>query len=341
MAPFALPLDLGGVGDDIQNVAGDAVGGATSAAAKATSAAAEATGKVGDIQNQADEAAGMMKMFKQIQDLEKYWNQYKNLIIFVVCLIIFIYVASLIYCCYHFVHDFCRCAGCCVKCAWKSEECLRKNGFRCVRYCCRQCSSISRHRQKRGRGESKADYHGCSNCCLKMVPRSTRLDLEKQHGDLRKGWIDSTYVGRSCGRYELPDDPVERAKWHWWGHETLNPYRYQTMAYLFPWSLNKEKRIEQELLLQRRKAEYRRKMKARVKKLGNDAGDLKDRVQEWKAYSRVKKPRTEEEEIMVEDAEERLDRKELEEEKMGRVSTDSESTIVVDEDDEKGSRKRA
>ncbi|WVF66991.1 hypothetical protein IAT40_001734 [Kwoniella sp. CBS 6097] len=338
MAPFALPIDLGGVGDDIEHVAGNAVGGATSVAEKATSAAAEATGKVGDIKNQADEAAGMLKMFKQIQELERYWNEYKNLIIFIVCLIIFIYVASLIYCCYHFVHDFCRCAGCCVKCVWKSEECLRKNGFRCMRYCCRKCAS-SRH-QKDGT-ERKADYHGCSNCCLKMVPRSTRLDLEKQHGDLRKGWIDSTYVGRSCGRYELPDDPVERAKWHWWGHETLNPYRYRMMAFLLPWSLDKEKRIEQELAQQKRKAEYRRKMKGLAKRLGDDAGDLRDRVQEWKAYSKKKKPRTEEEEIMVEEAEERLEQKEIRNEKMGRASSDSDSTIVVDGDDEKGVRRRA
>ncbi|OCF39076.1 hypothetical protein I317_07146 [Kwoniella heveanensis CBS 569] len=338
MAPLALPLDLGGVGDSIEDVADDAVGGATSVAAQATSAAAEATNKVGDIKNQADEAAGMLKMFKQIQELEKYWDQYKNLIIFIVCLIIFIYVASMIYCCYHFVHDFCRCAGCCVKCVWKSEECLRKNGFRCVRYCCRKCSnSRGRHRQDR-EGERKSDYHGCSNCCLKMVPRSTRLDLEKQHGDLRKGWMDSTYVGRSCGRYELPEDPVERAKWHWWGHETLNPYRYRTMAFLFPWSLNKEKRLERELAQQKRKVEYRRKMKSLARELGRDAGDLKDRIQDWKAYSKKKKPRTEDEQIMLEEAEERLEQKELDKEKSGRVSTDSESTIVAD--DEKGVRRR-
>ncbi|KIR55414.1 hypothetical protein I315_02002 [Cryptococcus gattii Ru294] len=91
------PLDLGNVGDAIQDAGESAVNGAkgvvsTGAGAiatvtnKAADAVASATAIAGDVANGASQAAGLLKWMKTIQDwitkIEGYWNEYKNLIIF-------------------------------------------------------------------------------------------------------------------------------------------------------------------------------------------------------------------------------------------------------------------
>ncbi|WVN85773.1 uncharacterized protein L203_100924 [Cryptococcus depauperatus CBS 7841] len=70
------------------------------------------------------------------------------------------------------------------------------------------------------KGDPKeAGWHGLSRCCLKVVPKSIKHDMEKQHGNPEEGWFDPTYIARACGRHELPAKPEEKIKWHWWGHK--------------------------------------------------------------------------------------------------------------------------
>ncbi|OCF74898.1 hypothetical protein I204_03741 [Kwoniella mangroviensis CBS 8886] len=127
--------------------------------------------------------------------------------------------------------------------------------------------------------KEKEDYHKCSLICLKTVPRSTRMELEKQHGDLRKGWFDSTYFARSCGRVELPEDPEERAKWHWYGHEDQRIHRM--ISGCVP-SGNEEERLEKEYERRKKREKYWKNLTKGVDKLGENAGSWKKRVnKDW------------------------------------------------------------
>ncbi|WVW80057.1 hypothetical protein I302_102030 [Kwoniella bestiolae CBS 10118] len=266
------PLDLGDVGGAVAGAAETAVGGAKGVVETATSggagaaktaagAVATATNAVNDVKGKYEDAKGMLGMFTKMQDLitkiQNAWDKYQYLIIFVVCLIIFLYITITIYCCYHFIHDFFRCACCCVRCTYKCEQFLWKHreGI-CTRMLCKPCVSSD---------DKKKANHSCSALCLKTVPRSTRMELEKQHGDLRRGWFDPTYLGRSCGRFELPEDPGERAKWHWYGHEDQRIHR--VVGACLP-TENAGDRREAEEKKQQRRARYWGKLMSGVDKLG-------------------------------------------------------------------------
>ncbi|WVR03888.1 hypothetical protein IAU60_000887 [Kwoniella sp. DSM 27419] len=327
------PLDLGGVGDTLGGVADKVTDGAGGALATATegaggvvaTAVAGAQGAIETAQDQVNQVSGLLGWLKQIQryidQIQEYWDQYQDLIIFIFCLIVFIYVMSLIYCCYHCCHDFCRCAGCYLKCTWRIEEFIRKRGWRSLKWCCRRLA----HSSSRPGSTGKNDYHGCSDCCLKMVPRATRMDLEKQHGDLRGGWHDPTYLGRACGRYELPDDPVERAKWHWWGHETWR--RASCMIWLFPCGTDKQKRVTAELEMQRKRDAYYEKLRRGIDSMGDEAGDWGRRIN-VPAAARLKVlkkmyPRNKAEKRLVKTAAMELNKKE---------ASDSDSNTAVESD---------
>nr|ODO02465.1 hypothetical protein L204_01201 [Cryptococcus depauperatus CBS 7855] len=70
-------------------------------------------------------------------------------------------------------------------------------------------------------------WHRISKCCLKCVPKSIKHDMEKQHGNLEKGWFDPTYIARGFGRQHVPNDNIEeKVKWNWWGHEDGRMHRF-------------------------------------------------------------------------------------------------------------------
>ncbi|WWD05815.1 hypothetical protein V865_003898 [Kwoniella europaea PYCC6329] len=285
------PLDIGDVGGAVAGAAETAVGGAKGAVETATSAGggaaktaagavATATNAVNDAKGKYDDAKGMLGMFSKMQDfitkIQDAWDKYQTLIIFVVCFIIFLYITMTIYCCYHFIHDFFRCACCCVRCTYKCEKYLWKHRGPISNCLCKPCKSRNSKGDKK---KEKEDYHKCSAICLKTVPRSTRMELEKQHGDLRKGWFDSTYFARSCGRVELPEVPEERAKWHWYGHEDQRIHR---MASGCVPSGNEEERLEKEYERRKKRETYWKNLARGVDKLRENAGSWKKRVnKDW------------------------------------------------------------
>lgn len=233
-------------------------------------------------QNGASQAAGLLKWMEKIQDwitkIEGYWDEYKNLIIFIFAAIVTLYVLCILYCCYHCVHDFCRCCCCYVKCTYKCERwCWRHRGP-CISCCKSGCHAVERQ-----------DYHKCSRCCLKSVPRSIRNELERQHGDLRKGWWDPTYFARACGRYELPENPVERAKWHWWGHEEGWVHNgVESSLQCLGRTIDKNKRLTKELSSAARRDEHFTKLFQQMSRaegrMRQEGGDLKDRINhQWAA----------------------------------------------------------
>ncbi|WWC60201.1 uncharacterized protein I303_102767 [Kwoniella dejecticola CBS 10117] len=270
------PLDVGGA---IGGIAETAIGGAGGAAKTAAGAVSTATNAVNKAKGQYDDAKGMLGMFNEMQGyitkIQDAWEEYQYLIIFVGCLIILIYVSAAIYCCFHFMHDFFRCACCCVSCTYKCERYLWKHRGPTTDCLCRPCKrSSSKGDKDKDKGKEKAEYHRCSKMCLWFVPRSTRMDLEKQHGDLRKGWFDATYCARGCGRSELPNDPDERLKWHWYGHERSRTYR--VLKGCAPHDRSTKKAVEYEKEEKREK--YWRNLVNGKDKLGDKAGSWKDRV---------------------------------------------------------------
>ncbi|KAK8861518.1 hypothetical protein IAR55_002339 [Kwoniella newhampshirensis] len=313
------PIDLGNIGGAINGAITTAVDGAEGAASTAIQGAAGAAttavkgaegvastvqgaiatassavgGGISDINN----AKGMLKWFVAVQNwitkIEGYWNHYMNLIIFIVCLIIAIYVICILYCCYHFVHDFCRCCCCYIKCTYHVER------F-CYRHC-KSCINTERHKRhlrqsnaqqddqndrgSQGGGDGEGYRHGCSRFCLGCVPDKTRLDLERQHGDLSKGWFDPTYAVRACGRYELPNDPLQRSKWHWWGHEDTLIHRWvENTLECFGTTVDKEKRLLKELRSKQKREQYWTDLVDRTEDLGKRVGggndDWRGRVHE-------------------------------------------------------------
>ncbi|WRT65626.1 uncharacterized protein IL334_002571 [Kwoniella shivajii] len=247
------PIDIGDVGGAITGVAGTAVEGAKGAAKTASGAVATATSAVNNAKGKYDDAQGMLGWFTKIQGyitrIQDAWNGHKYLIMFLVGLIIFLYMSITIYCCYHFIHDFFRCGCCCVRCTYKSEKWI----YQKIK------SSSSSTNKERDDDDAKVN-HKCSKCCLLSIPRTTRMELEKQHGDLRKGWSDSTYfLARDCGRIDLPQDPIERSKWHWYGHETKNPTRFRYMNKCIPTNVtqkNKDERQVKEVIKAKERIRY-------------------------------------------------------------------------------------
>ncbi|ODO04679.1 hypothetical protein I350_05288 [Cryptococcus amylolentus CBS 6273] len=195
MAPF--PIDLGGVGDAVGGAADTAVNGATGAVEtatdkgagavatatdKAAGAVSTATSAAGDVVDGANKTAALLKWLDKIQDyidkIEGYWDEYKNLIIFIFALI---------------------------------------------------------------------------------------QDLEKQHGDLKKGWSDPTYMARACGRHELPEEPMARARWHWWGHEDGYVHRVVVgITDCLGTTIDKEKRLMKEMSSAAGRDEHFRKLMERA-----------------------------------------------------------------------------
>ncbi|WVQ78712.1 hypothetical protein IAT38_000799 [Cryptococcus sp. DSM 104549] len=355
----------GGAANTVKDGAGGAVATATEGAGNVV---ASATSVASDIQDQINNASGLLKWMdelkKWITKLEGYWNEYKNWIIFstpmsssfssladrapVFALIVTIYILSILYCCYHCFHDFCRCCCCYIKCTYRTERwCWRTCGPCCMRNCKSCCNSIG-----------KRDFHACSRCCVRAVPEGMRKDLEKQHGDLRKGWCDATYVGRACGRYELPDDPVERAKWHWWGHEEGWVHlAVENTLWCLGTALDKEKRLAKELGSAEKRDKYFTKLSNGVDKLadslgktGGTAGEWTDRVNRQWAQSRevahlLTARMSREEKALLARAKKRLRKEKRAKEKQeadaekGPAELDSDTTLVGSDYDEPAARR--
>nr|ODN85171.1 hypothetical protein L203_05123 [Cryptococcus depauperatus CBS 7841] len=198
MAP--LPFDVGDIGNKITSVGNTAVKGATDVASTVTngatdivstatdkvqSAAATASGGVQGLINQGQDALGVLKFLKQIQGplfSSSLSTSSQSSIVVITAFMIVVVVAA-------------------------------------------AASSVplNEHNHEKGdpeKGDPKeAGWHGLSRCCLKVVPKSIKHDMEKQHGNPEEGWFDPTYIARACGRHELPAKPEEKIKWHWWGHK--------------------------------------------------------------------------------------------------------------------------
>lgn len=111
--------------------------------------------------------------------------------------------------------------------------------------------------------------------------------MERQHGDLTKGLWDLTYFARAGGRYELPEDPVERAKRHWWGHEEgwVHKSVESTLQCLCT-TVDKEKRLMKELSSAPGRDEHFTKLSRQMSRAGGrlrqEGEDLKERInRQW------------------------------------------------------------
>ncbi|WVO13255.1 hypothetical protein L204_100868 [Cryptococcus depauperatus] len=248
MAP--LPFDVGDIGNKITSVGNTAVKGATDVASTVTSGATDivstasnkvegaietATNQVGhiiasaadavdELINQGQDLLGFLKLLNQLQKLigqiiaqiADYWKKYKHLILFAIVLIITILILARLYCCYHCIHDCCRCCCCCIKCTFKCEY---KEGDP-------EKGDPEKGDPEKGHPK-EVGWHRISKCCLKCVPKSIKHDMEKQHGNLEKGWFDPTYIARGFGRQHVPNDNIEeKVKWNWWGHEDGRMHRF-------------------------------------------------------------------------------------------------------------------
>ncbi|TYJ59191.1 hypothetical protein B9479_000180 [Cryptococcus floricola] len=108
-------------------------------------------------------------------------------------------------------------------------------------------------------------------------------DLEKQHGDLKKGWSDPTYMARACGRHELPEEPMARARWHWWGHEDGYVHRVVVgTADCLGTTIDKEKKVMKEMSSAAGRDEHFRKLMERASaakgKMAVEGEEIKARI---------------------------------------------------------------
>ncbi|WWC72279.1 uncharacterized protein I206_106241 [Kwoniella pini CBS 10737] len=278
------PLDIGGIAETAVNGAAGAIEtatkGADGVAKTAAGAVSTATNAVNNVKGQYDDAKGMLGMFTQIQGyitkIQDAWDKYQYLIIFVVCLIIFIYISITIYCCYHFMIDCFHFSCCYINFIYKIERYLWKNRNKKLinNYLCKICLINSNDKNKNK--NEKENYHKFSKICLKFIPKKIRIELEKQHGDLRKGWFDSTYFIRQCGRIELPNEPEERIKWYWYGHE--NSKIHKILKFCFLPKNYKEKRLEKEFEKENKRSKYFNNLIKGEDKLGYKSSDWRDRV---------------------------------------------------------------
>lgn len=274
-----------------------------------------------DYQSRSLARCTLLKDTDLVLKIEGYWNEYKNLIIFsksffthksltckVFATIVTFYVLCILYCCYHCVHDFCRCCCCYVRCTYKCERwCWRHRGPS-ISYCKLCCHAAE-----------KQDFHKCSRWCLYLVPRSIRNDLERQHGDLTKGWWDLTYFARAGGRYELPEDPVERAKWHWWGHEEGWVHKgVESTLQCLGTTVDKEKRLMKELSSASGRDEHFTKLSRQMSRAGGrlrqEGEDLKERInRQWaerkSLVHELNRTPTKAEKRMVDRSQSRLEKK--------------------------------
>ncbi|WWC87784.1 uncharacterized protein L201_002676 [Kwoniella dendrophila CBS 6074] len=297
------PIDFGDVGGAIKGAADTAVDGAKGVVETATSGAggaaktaagavATATSAVNGVKGQFDDAEGMLGMFTKMQDfitkIQEAWDKYRYLIIFIVCFIIFIYVFATLYCCYHFIHDCFRCGCCCISCTYKFEKYLWKHRGPCISCLCKPCrSKESKYSTNENGGEKgrikkeKQDYHKCSSYCLKIIPKTTKMELEKQHGNLRKGWFDSTYFfARSCGRFELPENPNEKLNYHWYGKENSFQHKYFFRFCVSSSSSKKDEKLDAEYDKLAKKNKFWKKLEK------TNAENWKDRVPKSWVYKK-------------------------------------------------------
>nr|XP_019010593.1 uncharacterized protein I206_05067 [Kwoniella pini CBS 10737]OCF49374.1 hypothetical protein I206_05067 [Kwoniella pini CBS 10737] len=240
------PLDIGGIAETAVNGAAGAIEtatkGADGVAKTAAGAVSTATNAVNNVKGQYDDAKGMLGMFTQIQGyitkIQDAWDKYQYLIIF-------------------------------GKYLWKNRNKKLINN-----YLCKICLINSNDKNKNK--NEKENYHKFSKICLKFIPKKIRIELEKQHGDLRKGWFDSTYFIRQCGRIELPNEPEERIKWYWYGHE--NSKIHKILKFCFLPKNYKEKRLEKEFEKENKRSKYFNNLIKGEDKLGYKSSDWRDRV---------------------------------------------------------------
>lgn len=143
--------------------------------------------------------------------------------------------------------------------------------------------------------------------------------MERQHGDLTKGWWDLTYFARAGGRYELPEDPVERAKWHWWGHEEGWVHKgVESTLQCLGTTVDKEKRLMKELSSASGRDEHFTKLSRQMSRAGGrlrqEGEDLKERInRQWaerkSLVHELNRTPTKAEKRMVDRSQSRLEKK--------------------------------
>ncbi|ODN97410.1 hypothetical protein L198_03974 [Cryptococcus wingfieldii CBS 7118] len=122
---------------------------------------------------------------------------------------------------------------------------------------------------------------------ITIAAREGVYDLEKQHGDLKKGWSDPTYMARACGRHELPEEPMARARWHWWGHEDGYVHRVVVgTTDCLGTTIDKEKKVMKEMSSAAARDEHFRKLMERVSaakgRMAVEGEEIKARInREW------------------------------------------------------------
>ncbi|KAE8539719.1 hypothetical protein D1P53_003655 [Cryptococcus gattii VGV] len=133
------------------------------------------------------------------------------------------------------------------------------------------------------------------------------------------GWWDPTYFARAGGRYELPEDPVERAKWHWWGHEEGWVHKgVELTLQCLGTTVDKEKRLMKELSSAAGRDEHFTKLSQQMSRAGGrlreEGEDLKERInRQWAERKglvhELNKKLTKAEKRMVDRAQSRLEKK--------------------------------